>query len=719
MRGLGSGSFYFNWMKSTLPLSSPLFSKDQNMKHNVLIAHHQLEVPAASAGDLGARHREMVATVLANMAYYGFAPSIQALTALNALNASRLASWWRDVEPAFKAVTGADRQMDRFVVYKNFPREVLAMSEAQYWFAQILMYIGAPNEWFTEEEAARPALNEKLSLKVLSLAGASSLSDIYASLMKASSRWTDPQQEHAEFLLQTLRPSELDLSTFGFKENGLSLMVKSESLGTRLVIADATDVLRLAAGLSGADVSLREAVKFRRFSRAQRRQLVAMLEASKNPQEDFAMRPVLWKQLLSHLHPGDFKAPRVSAAYDALYRGEARTFNAQVESKIAAADSSVLALLAQRPGEFARRLHAMWGFFGLPAVTAFVAVMDKLTTAQLLKLRGYLRTVNSRQMFIHPPRGNWSKAKFVANEKTPFSVDALMALLGKADQVLTERLKQQFPQGADVDADACMVKLPTNDQELASYGRGTVFRIPANMTFIRSASYWACARGHSTWFDNGWNFFDENWSPVGTCCWNHTHEMGGAAVFSGDPTNSKDMAGRACQMIDLYLDKLAERGVRYAVWNVLAYSHITFAQAEDVLATLQWGETATSGKLYEPARAQMVFPLKGESKTKYVAYVDVVKRELVYMDANFGGDVSSAGSNAARVAERMPAFVEYLAALPSVADLFDTVLAEGEGAVPVLYSDQERTLAQGQTAYVFQPTNAANVFKPLDLRSVA
>jgi hypothetical protein len=231
------------------------------------------------------------------------------------------------------------------------------------------------------------------------------------------------------------------------------------------------------------------------------------------------------------------------------------------------------------------------------------------------------------------------------------------------------------------------------------------------MTFIRTASYWE-NKGHTTWFDNGWNFYGEHWSQMGTTCWDRTHTMGDAAVFSGDPVNSKEMKGRACQMIDLYIDKLLERGVRYAVWNILCFSNVPFSKASgEVLGTLQWGEEAQTGKLYEPSRAQMVFPIQGENLTKYIAYIDLKTRQLVYMDANLKGKVSSAGQNLSSLGETMPAFVEYLEALPTVADLF----CHAEGEIPVVYSDEGVELKDEQLAYVFRPENEENSFKQLDL----
>jgi hypothetical protein len=164
-------------------------------------------------------------------------------------------------------------------------------------------------------------------------------------------------------------------------------------------------------------------------------------------------------------------------------------------------------------------------------------------------------------------------------------------------------------------------------------------------------------------------------------------------------------------MADLYLDKLQAAGVRYAVWNILCWSRIKFSETEDVLAVLQWGEHPEKGELFDPARAQMVFPLKGESYTKYVAYVDVVKRKLVYMDANLPASTNSAGSNSTKLETTMPAFVEYLKAQPSVYDLFDGAKL---GTIPVAYSDEDVEI-ESDKAYVFQKHNANNKFDQLDL----
>jgi hypothetical protein len=652
------------------------------MKHSVLIANRFISVPNA-AGDATSAPDTHLATILSNMAYYGYAPSLDAVQALKALSAPELTAYWLEVEPSFKQLTGDDRGMETFVVYKNFPKEVLNMSSTQYWIAQIFMYLGAPADWFAQEPAERPALNELLKLKVLELAGEDTQANLYANLMRSTSRWTNDQYDYALFLYHEVGGKYLDLDAFGFKENGIDLMVATVAEDGEITISNATDVLRYAAALSGNHVSLRPPVAFKKWSRSERRLLLNLLDESRNLLADMGLRPQLWKKLLKGLHPGDYPFKKVHAAYDALYKGELTTFNGEVEALITAQDASVLTKLRARPGDFVRRFHKLYEVFGLKAVHAFLPVVGALETNQLLKLKCYLTTINERKGLIFAPKGNWTKAVFAANDKVPFTAEALSLLTPAIDAALQLRLEPLYPQGVELEGDVGHIKLQTNDQELASYGRGTVFAVPDDIQFIRTASYWK-ASGRTTWYDNGWNFFGEGWKYLDSCCWSGENQsvFDGGAVFSGDPVNSGELEGRACQMIDLNLEALTAAGVRYAVWNVLCYSRRSFAEAEDVLATLQWGVDPEAGALYEPARAQMVFPLKGSNLTKYVAYLDIAERKLVYLDANLYGNVTSAEVNGELLAERMPAMVEYLASLPSMGDYFSAVKA-GEKKVTV------------------------------------
>ncbi|GAA1564207.1 TerD family protein [Dactylosporangium maewongense] len=674
----------------------------------VLIARDLIAMPAPAPRTAPAA---ALATVTANIAHYGFALSARAYTMLSASGEDELRRWWAGVEPVLAALTGDDKRMADFVVYKNFPAEVLAMDEAEYWLRQILMYWGLPNELVTQEEATRAPLRDLPAPRVLHPADDATLPRILAGLHALPARWTDDQWRDVTDLTE----GPVDLAGVSFVENRVRLAVRLLETGVEARVSTATDVLRLAAALSGGDPGLRAAQRLRRFTRAERRHLLGMMESAPHLLDDVARRREPFKRLLFALHPGDYRAafPRVVAAYDALYTGRpVRGFASDVERLLAARDPAVAGLLATRPGEYARRLRQLLVTFGeAPGVGT---VVRDLTTLRLLQLRRHLETVDARQWRMFPPRGNWSRAQVVAAGGDRLPAGPRDAVLAAIDAELTRRLAGTGPVALDPATEK--VKLPTNDAELAPYGRGTVFGIPDEVRFVRSASYWATGPTvGNIWYDNSWNFFDDAWQPVGACCWDH-NRFGDAAVFSGDPTNSKDLDGRACQLIDLYLDELAAAGVRYAVWSLLCYSRRSFESASDVHAALQWGSQPQEGRLFEPGRVQLSFPVRGGGLTKFVAHLDLSRRELVYLDANLPSRVHSASLNGALLAGTLPPYVEYLASLPSVHDLFRHAPAAGDG-MPVRYDDTDAALTGGP-AYVFRPSNQDSQFDPVDLGQV-
>lgn len=651
-----------------------------------------------------------VGTILSNIARYGYTLDQKTFAALMA--ADDLDAWYAQTEKTLRAITGANRKMDKHVVFKNFPREVLEMSRVESIFKQLLIYWGMPYDMLRETPETRPPLGDLTKLKALTLADDETEAKIYADLVAMKNRWNDDQRGWASKLIGAR--NAIVAADFGFKENAITLAAENFA-NKEFEPSSGTDMIRLCAGLSGADISLREKVKFRRFSRPERRRILAAMNTQVSLADDMALRPEPWKRLMERLRPGDYKKDfrLVVNARDNLYHGTTKPITALLDPQMPADRTLIVA--AQRPGEFMRRFHHYYGVFGPSAAHAFKTVMEKLSTRQLAFFLKYLRTINGRKTLIYAPKSNWSRAQIKPNEKTKIAHGDIVLLTNHIEDILQRRIDVAFPEGIELDPRVDAVRLQTNDQKLAAYGRGTEFDIPPNMTFLRSASYWQKGGIGTTWYDNGWNFFDAEWKSVGQCSWDDqqfgSKRAGYAAVFSGDPVNTGDLKGRACQMIDLYPERLLKEGVRYAVWNVLCFSKKKFSEAEEVLATLQMGEDAESGKLYEPSRAQMVFPLKSAQYTSYVAYVDLHRNKLVYMDAPLKANVQSAGRNGKKLSEVMPAYVEYLGSIPT---LYDVFAGAPKGSLPVMYDDSAEPVV-AERGFVFRPERTESKYERLSL----
>jgi len=685
---------------------------------NILLRHNLIDITPTSGEDIQLAGDEARATVLMNLAYYGRGLSTEGYKAFLQLGKGSIVDFWARIEPELKDITGADRKMGDFVVYKNFPKEVLDKDAAAYWIPQLLMYWGFPKDYFTDPVVARPKMDKQPAVTVLKLSKKDTLKSILDSHVQSPARWKDQEFQEVVFLSETL---PVNFAKLVFKENLVKLATHFMTSGRKVNITTATDVLRLAAGLSDGDVSLRTKFKFKSFKKPMRRFLLSILEGCANLEEDVARRPELFKRLLHNLHAGDFKRsyPRVIKVADDLYKDRLVTFNGKVESMLLAKNSEVLDVLSTRPGDFRRRLVHTLDLFGKQAAQAFTSadVLSKLTVNQLVATRSFLGMANERKARIFPPKGNWSLAKF--GEPRPVTKSSLKII----DKALAAALRERVPAVGVLDPATSKVKLPNNGEE-GPYTRGTVFPIPEGTDFIRTASYWNVNAKGYTWFDNGWNFFSDDWKPVGACCWSSpkfpghrwdmkANDQNTGAVFSGDPTIAK---GKACQMIDLYPEQLRAAGVRYAVWSVLCYSGMTFNDAEEVFAAFQWGKDANKGRLFEPARCQLAIPLKGQQLTKYVVLIDLDKNEMIYLDAGLKSSVRSAESNGPLLQKNLPAFMEYIKALPSVHDLFRESVDAGSNT-KILYSDKDASL-RGESAYVFKQENKDSKYKSVDLNGL-
>lgn len=686
-----------------------------NHATEILIRHHLIPLPSSQNNEK--IDSQTLVTILNNLAYYGYSLSQNAYKYLTEIEEKSIVNWWQEIESVLATVTGADRKIADFVVYKNFPQEVLAMSEVEYWQKQILMYWGFPNHYFTEKEATRSPLKEKITFKVLQSAQDNSLLEIFNSLVYLPNRWIEQQWQDINYLLPQFLDC-VDFTKITFKENLIKLLTYCFHEQKTIKINSATDILRLAVSLSDGDISLRKKTKFRKFKRQERRFLLNLLNQCPNLIEDIFRDKEVWKKLLFALHPGDYKThfQEVVKAYNLLCNNQSpETFNSKLEKLLSEKDHQVLTLLATRPGEFLRRLHHCILIFGEEAVSNFQVVIPHLNIIQLLKLQSYLETINYRFYRTIAPQGNWRKMQILTtNEHRQIDQKYIDQLLKNIAQEIKIRVNK-FAPILNLDPKTEMVKLQTNDSELTSYGRGTIFPIPDNITFIRTASYWKSgATNRNIWYDNSWNFFTQDWTPLGSCCWTDANFGNNSAIFSGDPTNSKDAEGNACQLIDLYLPELLANNVRYAIWNILCYSGLAFSEAEEVYASLQWGENPQMGGLFEPSRCQLSFPIKGDSLTKYIALIDLFKRQVIYLDANLYGVVSSAHYNLTTLQTNMPPFLEYLETLPSVFDLFK----HQDKALSIFYSDGNISLSDGEDAYVFKPENIHNKFQSFSLTKI-
>lgn len=685
------------------------------MKDAILIENSFIRVnvsennaPAASIEDLG--------TVLSNLAWFGYIPSSDLMSVLSALSSSELNLFWLHAKNVFANHFEEGMDAHNGVVYKNFPSEVINKSHAEYWIAQIFIYLGIPSGFFAEPVKEREVLNVDLNtLKVLKRAKESTLMDIFTSYHSRKVSLTPAQLETLPYLIKELALSHISVSDFDFKMNGVHGAIAAYKTNISVRAETATDILRIAIVLSGNKSNINQKITKFKFKRAERKFLLTMLCELFNYEEDIAARRETFKALFRALKPGDYAwAKSVSVIYDTLYQNKLRSFNGQVD--LAKTQNNVFDLLKKRPGVFMRRFHEFYGVNKTEAVKNLVIILPQLTVFQLLKIKKYVENINNNDFIVAKAKSSWNHAKILDNTKVKFDSEHIKTIVNAINSVLKEKLELYLPEGVIAGQGLNDLKLPSNDQEL-SIGRGTVVELPEQIKVLRSATYWTDKnREHvgNFYFDNSWNLVHEEGIDKDlVVCWDHNDDNKSVGLFSGDPSIVNNENSVATQFIDINLDEAEKQGFKYALWNVLSFNDIKFNDAEKAFGCLQFLENPEKGSLFEPSKADINLSLKTNGTNKCLVLIDIKERKIIYLDMAFPKmSVQSAANNIKRIRDFIPALFEQLSLIPSI---FDLVENAPKGTLPFVVSDKE-TAIKGK-AYVFKQQNPENEVENLDLQT--
>ena len=326
----------------------------------------------------GKKNNEAVAmTVTAELLQFGFILDKSAQAILQKASKENIISFHNEVVAYLKDITGSSRSYRPF--WKGFPEEVMEKSEYELWMHQIVHYLsdGAyePNEW----TKARPTAFEQPKYTKITAGTEDKFLDIFTDLVSVNQSLTPDDMGVVKFFVENkfeLRFPE----SIPFKENLCTLA----ALGLDVPVKTVTDVLRIAVGISGGDVSLpkvpyrmvqtnrwssaksenpaREKFKFKKFTRGERRTLLALLEKTNCDASEAVLKDQRWIRLGEILHPGEFKVrfPKAFKMFHAIRNNKGKhkiqSWYGKLNDTFNESFKDGVELLATRAGEFMRRL---------------------------------------------------------------------------------------------------------------------------------------------------------------------------------------------------------------------------------------------------------------------------------------------------------------------------------------------------------------------------
>jgi hypothetical protein len=476
-------------------------------------------------------------------------------------------------------------------------------------------------EMLARHEELVPALSDRIT--VLHLGG--SLADEAASLYAELAASTVPLNGQALTALRFLADyhggavgsiAAAAVVDIPVRENKAVINAARVRAGLAPEIDTPTDVLRIAAELSGGDVTLATATRFRSLPRAQRRVLLTALDvvASNAPGKlaDVNRHPEQWKRLGERLHPHEQPRPGAADVF-AVARGQkaAPSLASRVEAAFGDGDvARAVQTLAVAPGMLWRAADRVLRASATSAcldqvLESFTATAPHVSGRVLLSVREHLQN----RATIRPATGsrvfvNRAGRGFVTSEARPkLDAEVVARMLDLIDAEIERRLPD--PGRLVVDPAIEPVALPLSGKSapegLRVFPRGSV--TPVEGEVLRFFVYWK-QRAKRTDFDlsaiiTGEELDGEVWLS-------YTNLSNYAGEHSGDITSAADGAS---EFINLDLGKLGRRCV---IPQVYVYAGEGFAQVAENFFGFMTMAREQKGSAFEPRTVRSRSALHGD-----------------------------------------------------------------------------------------------------------
>ena len=662
------------------------------MNHEIYIARkRKVFLPLGTA----AQPDHYVQSLLENMGGLGFTFSKALAERVATLSLEDLESFYNALIPALKALVGA--HVVYTPMYPNFPQQVMEASKAELFTNAWLHYLGdalGMRILPEYEKEARAPLQEALPLKIIDLGTQEDFESIFTDLAgsKVSTSNSDKHtllwfaqhyQNDIGRLVREVMPHKENMAFVG------ALLLLYTTAADRLLIRHiktATDVLRLVVAYFNGDVSLAEKTRFHTLSRPRRKMLLQLLEQSTCSLDDMLKYREVWKRLGEKLHPSEYakQFPRSAQAFEVLRNDKHyRTFYSKVELAVKQHDiPAATTLLATRPGELARRLdHLLRNATDAHAVVhAFDAVADRVSTAVLLQVLThfeYRLTPNDLRVFF--PKGEASKAFAIPYNLPALSPETCQAVKEACRKHLVNRFRK-LPSLGKVFLDEALrdftvpFTLRSASKALRTVSRGSKLPLPQG-NIIRFFIWWREGRSRAD-IDLSAVAITGEHQLVDELAYYNLTTLGG--YHSGDITSAPDGAS---EFIDIDISTLREKGARYIIMCLNAFTEQPFCDLPECFAGVMIRQKANSGEIYEPRTVENKVDITSNTRGCIPMILDLVDQQILWTDLSLTRIPHFEANNAA---SNMPAMMVLTRAMTSLVktslyDLFSLhVEARGE-----------------------------------------
>jgi hypothetical protein len=636
-------------------------------------------------------NRNLALTVQANLMQYGYMLSEEAFQFLSNANRTDIINFNDECVTYLKEMMGG--RYDYQPMYKNFPEEVMSMSDCELFWNQIIHYL-SNGEWMPESiEMERPVNFENIKYIVLESISQRRFMQIFTDLCSINTSLTPVDRVIVEWFckeynntINSLLPKEVP-----FKETLCALA----SLGLDVPVKTVTDILRICVHMSGGDSSLpkvprktikanawtkkhvsnpaREKFKFRNFTRAERKYILSLLEKTNCDAKEGVLKANRWVRLGERIHPTEYKNkfPKAAKFFDEIRNENPTSWYSDVNKAFNVSFELGLQKLSERAGEFSRRMDAL--VRNNPNHTKmimeyFASSAAKTSNKVLFEVYTHFESRAKKQEY---------RRVTIKGSRTAYPLPTLDALpvrtIGAIQQSIWDILKTKFS-GLDklgkvyIDDELRKIPLPTNMRSLNMSlkprirGQRIAFDNP-DAKVIRAFVYWMDEYGGED-LDLSATFIGDK--KTGLLSFQNLKFENN--LHSGDVRHRE---GPCAEYIDINIVDTLAKGYRYVMIDVRNFNGRSLESVESVFGLME-REYPESNKLWYPQTITNTQMLQSEATSTLVTILDLETKEYIFIDEDSNGKpvASLDSSNVIDV-------INHYSKLPAVS-VFDILLLHTE-----------------------------------------
>jgi hypothetical protein len=601
-------------------------------------------------------NRNLAMTVQANLMQYGYLLSDEAFQFLANANRADIINFNDECIIYLKEMMGG--RYDYEPMYKNFPEEVMSMSDCELFWNQIIHYL-SNGEWMPESiEMERPVNFENIKYTVLESISQRRFMQIFTDLCSINTSLTPVDSmiilwfcKEYDNLLNGLLPKEIP-----FKETLCMLA----SFGLDVPVKTVTDVLRIAVYMSGGDSSLpkvprktikanawfkkhipnpaREKFKFKKFTRAERKYILSLLEKTNCDAKEGVLKANRWVRLGERIHPTEYKNkfPKAAKFFDEIRNENPTSWYSDVNKAFNTSFESGLQKLSERAGEFSRRMDAL--VRNNPNHTKmimeyFASSAAKTSNKVLFEVYTHFESRAKKQEY---------RRVTIKGSRTAYPLPTLDALpvrtIGAIQQSIWDILRTKFSNldklgKVYIDDELRKIPLPTNMRSLNMSlkprirGQRIAFDNP-DAKVIRAFVYWMDEHGGED-LDLSATFVGDK--KTGLLSFQNLKFENN--LHSGDVRHRE---GPCAEYVDINIVDTLAKGYRYVMIDVRNFNGRSLASVESVFGLME-REHPESNKLWYPQTITNTQMLQSEATSTLVTILDLETKEYIFIDEDSNG----------------------------------------------------------------------------------